>query len=156
MSVDSDYDDTKYDPDDEIISFYETSFDESIESYNFILEKKDQKYKKEYTEKFNKYSVEKTIFFYICIFVDIIIFGDKNDKQFFGVIYKNRIYFSNRLSETIKFVLDNTGKFTYNEAGCSCEDCIQVMLDIYCRRCEIEPITYERFIDEMKYLLLYF
>ena len=45
--------------------------------------------------------------------------------------------------------------FSHNEAGCSCSDCMQDVLDMFCVKCNIKPISRRRFIDEIKWLFLY-
>jgi len=170
----SDYDDTIYSNEDSVICFEEYNFDDDIERYNIIIFIKNgnntnyysnknvkrklelyKNYKNEYLNKFINYGKQHSLLFYACYFIDFIIFCDETDKRFFGVIYKNEICFCNSLSLPIRFILNHRGIFSYNEAGCSCADCSQVMIDIYCRKCDIDPISRRRFIDEMKYLMCY-
>jgi hypothetical protein len=165
----SDYDDTLYSDDDDIISFYKIDNIEIIDfdKYNITIilkntnscrskeirvnskNKKLFEYNKDiYINKFKN----TTVYFYKCIFTDIVIFGDSKDKQFYGFIKNNHIYFSNRITSILLLLQQ---QFSYNDARCSCSDCMQTMLDIFCLKCDIKPITRRRFIDEIKYLFLY-
>jgi hypothetical protein len=167
----SDYDDTLYNDDDDIISFYKIDNIEitDFDKYDIIIMLNDinscrskEIHANSKNKNKNLYEYNKDIFankfkntnvyFYKCIFTDIVIFGDSKDKQFYGFIKNNHIYFSNRKTLILSSLQQ---QFSYNDAGCSCSDCMQTMLDIFCLKCDIKPITRIRFIDEIKYLFLY-
>ncbi len=95
---------------------------------------------------------KETVRFYECLFHNVVIFCDLEDKTFYGRINDRSIRTYTTVKGATIGICDLFGSYAIEESPCSCDECLEQALIGYSIKYNMD-ITHRRLIDEIMYLL---